>query len=117
MFERLVSTHCAPRYEPLTPPSTLHQLPPAPTTSGRAQACCAPLQVTAFYEEGLHYLVSPYHWFAFANIYAFAWIEGRRFKLVYDLIAIISAYTKGDKARCAAPKPAPSARPPACLPT
>ena len=56
------------------------------------------MQVTAFYENGWLYLASPYHWFAFANIYAFAWIEGRRFKLVYDLIAIISEYTRGDKA-------------------
>jgi len=56
------------------------------------------MQVTAFYEQGLLYLASPYHWFAFGNIYAFAWIEGRRFKLVYDLIAIISVYSRGDKA-------------------
>ena len=55
------------------------------------------MQVTGFYEDGLLYLASPYNWFSFGNIYLFAWIEGRRFKLVYELIAIISVYTRGDK--------------------
>ena len=56
------------------------------------------MQATGFYEQGLRYLASPYHWLAFANVYAFAWIEGRRFRLVYKLIAIISVYSRGDKA-------------------
>ena len=56
------------------------------------------MQVTGFYEQGLRYLASPYNWLAFANVYAFAWIEGRRFRLVYKLIDIISVYSRGDKA-------------------
>ena len=57
------------------------------------------MQVTGFYEQGLKYLLVPFNWFAFLNAYVFAWIEGRRFKLVYELIEIISGYTK-DKERC-----------------